>query len=241
MTGVQTCALPIFLQIPILPEWVQDLTDRTEGWVVGLQLAALSLQHKHDFEHFLSDFKGSHRYIVDYLMDEVLSGLPAPIRHFLLETSVLKRFNYSLCSFISSAPIPRDFLERLEDMNLFLVPLDENKEWYRYHHLFADCLMRQLPVNEKRHLLTRAAIWAEQNDCFTDAVDYILDAEDYSKAAATIERILKNPRSWATGDMAMLEQWLQRLPPESIHSRPSLLVMASRALYLRGKVQLAED
>jgi LuxR family maltose regulon positive regulatory protein len=128
------------MQLELSSADLTALHRRTEGWIAGLQLAALSLQGNKDVGSFVRSFAGSHRYILDYLMDEVFRRQPADVREFLLKTSILDRFNASLCDAVSERDDSRQVLRALEQANLFLVPLDESRQWYRYHHLFADLL-----------------------------------------------------------------------------------------------------
>ncbi|MEN1760363.1 LuxR C-terminal-related transcriptional regulator [Anoxynatronum sibiricum] len=221
----------------IRPEWVADLFERTEGWAVGLQLAALSLRQCSDIGAFINHFKGSHRYLVDYLIEEVIKSQPSEIRHFLKQTSVLKSFNHELCTEMAEQKRSQDILRQLEKSNLFLIALDEQKEWYRYHHLFADCLRKQLSKEEKNRLYRIAANWSEKRGYLADAVEYALASEDHNVAADTIERVLKNPLIWSRGYVSLLESWLIKLPPDFIGCRPDLQIMASRVLFLSGKLE----
>ena len=123
---------------------VGALEQRTEGWVAGLQLAALSMQGRDDVQNFISAFTGSHHYIVDYLADEVLNSQPEPVREFLLRTSILDRLTAPLCDALTDRTDGQTMLEKLEHANLFLIPLDDEQRWYRYHHLFADVLRKRL-------------------------------------------------------------------------------------------------
>jgi LuxR family transcriptional regulator, maltose regulon positive regulatory protein len=228
------------LETDLRPEWILALTERTEGWAVGLQLAAVSLRQSSDIAGFISDFKGSHRYLVDYLVDEVLKTQPDQVRLFLEQTSPLKYFNNELCSIITGRELPGDMLSRIEKANLFLIPLDENREWYRYHHLFADCLKRQLKPGEKKKVLVIASEWSEKKGYIPDAVEYALATGDFNIAADTLERALKNPATWSSGYLTMLEDWFDKLPHDCVNCRPDLQIMASRTLFLTGKIEESE-
>jgi LuxR family maltose regulon positive regulatory protein len=228
------------LETDLKPEWISALSEKTEGWAVGLQLAAVSLRQTSDIAGFIRDFKGSHRYLVDYLVDEVLKAQTEPIQVFLKRTSQLKYFNEELCSIITGQDLPTDILSQIEKANLFLIPLDENRDWYRYHHLFADCLQRQISPNEKYEVLTIASKWSEQMGYITDAVEYALATGDSNLSADTLERALRNPATWSSGYLTMLEDWFEKLPQTCVNCRPDLQIMASRALFLTGKIEESE-
>ena len=129
---------------PLSDDLVMSLAARTEGWVAGLRLAALSLRGRQDAEAFVASFSGNHRYILDYLTEEVLERQPEPVRQFLVETSVLERLSGDLCDAVTGGAQSQEMLERIERANLFLMPLDDVRGWWRYHHLFADLLQAQL-------------------------------------------------------------------------------------------------
>ncbi len=148
---------------------VSVLEDRTEGWVAGLQLAGLSLQGHQDVPGFIRAFAGDHRYIVDYLVDEVLRQQSEPVRQFLLQTSILKRLSGPLCDAVTNQSDSATRLETLERGNLFVVPLDDQRRWYRYHRLFADVLFARLLADEPEQvalLRLRACAWYEEQGLF---------------------------------------------------------------------------
>lgn len=229
------------MAIEINHHLIYDLAQHTEGWAVGLQLAALSLRQSSNIEAFIKDFKGSHRYLVDYLVDEVLQKQPEELKLFLSQTAILKEFNAELCSVVTGYKNSELLLNIIEKANLFLIPLDEQREWYRYHHLFADCLRRLLEPREKVRLYEIASQWSESKTFLNDAVEYALATANYEFAADAIERILKTPQSWSSGYVSMLEKWLNELPAICIECRPELQVMASRALFLAGKPVKSEQ
>ncbi|HEY4589642.1 MAG TPA: hypothetical protein VII86_10475, partial [Thermoanaerobaculia bacterium] len=142
---------------------VAALEERTEGWAVGLQMAALSLQGRRDAEAFIAQFTGSHRFVLDYLTDEVLSRQPEPVRDFLLRTSILTRLSAPLCDEVTGRCDSQSILETLDGANLFLIPLDDTRTWYRYHHLFGTLLRhqleRKLTATEIAALHLRASDW----------------------------------------------------------------------------------
>src|SRR5687767_1053492 len=208
-------------------EDVAALEDRTEGWIAGLQLAALSMRGHQDVSRFIQAFAGDHRYIVDYLVEEVLQRQPDNVRDFLLQTSILERLNGPLCDAVighhqedSSAR-----LRALQRGNFFLIPLDDNRHWYRYHHLFADVLRMHL-MTEQPELVSilhnRASEWYEQNGSTADAIHHALAAKDFDRAADLIERaVLEMGR---TRQESTLLGWLQALPDELFQYRPMLSV-----------------
>lgn len=168
-------------QLNLSAEDVIALTTRTEGWVAGLQLATLSLRHHENPHAFIETFSGSHRYVIDYLTEEVLRQQPAEIRQFLLQTAILDRLSGPLTNAVTEREDSQAILEQLEKANLFVVPLDNNRQWYRYHHLFADVLrsrLRQEQPEKIPALHRRAAVWYEQNGFMDEAVHHALVGED---------------------------------------------------------------
>ncbi|NTV38150.1 MAG: hypothetical protein HGA82_03075, partial [Anaerolineales bacterium] len=166
------------------------LEARTEGWIAGLQLAALSLQGQKDVSGLIQTFAGDHRYIVDYLVEEVLQRQPASIREFLLQTSILDRLNGSLCDAVTGQKNSRERLVALQRGNLFLIPLDDRRHWYRYHHLFADVLHVYLMAEQADHvpaLHRRASEWYEQNGSAPDSIRHALAGNDFDRAARLVE------------------------------------------------------
>jgi ATP/maltotriose-dependent transcriptional regulator MalT len=207
------------------------LEARTEGWIVGLQLAALSMKGRHDLPGFVAAFTGDHRFVLDYLADEVLSRQPEDVQTFLLNTSVLDRLCGPLCDAVlnEGGQIGEDdrpsqvMLEYLEQNNLFIMPLDDERHWYRYHNLFADLLRNRLDrsrASQVRTLHARASLWYERNGSFSEAVRHALDAGDWQRAADLVER--GGGRLFDQGEMMTLEGWLARLPEEAVRSSPRL-------------------
>ncbi len=169
------------------------LQTRTEGWITGLQMAALSMQGRKDLSGFVRAFAGSHRYILDYLIEEVLQQQPADVQEFLLMTSVLDRFTAPLCDAVTERSDSHNVLQSLGHANLFIIPLDEPREWYRYEHLFADLLRHQLSVvsGARRVALLheRASQWYETNGLPADAMRHSLAAQDWERAATLIHNL----------------------------------------------------
>src|SRR5512141_952323 len=170
-------------------EDIAALETRTEGWIAGLQLAALSMQGRSDTAGFIQAFTGSHRFVLDYLAGEVLERQPEGVRNFLLQTAILDRLCGSLCDAVTAQDGGRGMLETLERSNLFVVPLDDQRQWYRYHHLFADVLQAHLieaQPEQVSSLHQRASVWYEQNGYPSDAIRHTLAAEDFERAAGLI-------------------------------------------------------
>jgi LuxR family transcriptional regulator, maltose regulon positive regulatory protein len=158
---------------------VAALEERTEGWIAALQLAALSIQGRDDVAGFIAGFTGDDRYIVDYLVEEVLQRQPDQIRSFLLQTSILDRLSGPLCNAVTGQDGGKAMLEALERGNLFVVPLDDRRRWYRYHHLFADVLHARLldeQPNRVPDLHRRASAWYERNGERSEAIRHALAA-----------------------------------------------------------------
>ncbi len=227
---------------PELPEAaVAALGERTEGWVAGLQLAALSLRGHADISAFVEGFSGSHRHVLDYLAEEVLDRQPEPLRVFLLETSVLERLSGPLCDAVTGRADSQELLEQAERANLFLVPLDEVRGWWRYHHLFADllhaCLQQERPERVPE-LHRAAAAWCEAHELTDDAIRHALAAGDTAWAARLIERQLDaRILRW---EGATLQRWLAALPTELVSSRPRLSLAQARLALISGHLEAIE-
>ncbi len=216
---------------------VATLEQRTEGWAAGLQLAALSLQGQTNAAEFVKTFKGSDRYVLDYLVEEVLQRQPSPIQSFLLTTSILERLNGSLCDAVTGGGNGQAMLEALERANLFLVPLDNERHWYRYHHLFADLLRHRLVQSLAPNsasspcvadLHRRAASWYEQHNMITSAILHTLLIDDYNWTAHLITRVAESMLT--QGESMVVLTWLRRLPDTLIRSEPKLCLIYAMAL-----------
>ena len=223
-------------------EAVAALEARTEGWVAGLQLAALSLRGQADAAGFVAAFSGSHRYVLDYLAQEVLGHQSEQVRGFLLETSVLERLSGGLCDAVTGRAGSQAMLEAIEQAGLFLVPLDEVRGWWRYHHLFADLLRARLQAERPGQVAAlhrNAAAWCEEHGLPDDAVRHALDAEDAAWAARLIER--HTDEFLFRSERATVQRWLAALPAGLARSRPRLLLAQSRLALLSGQVEGAGD
>ena len=221
---------------------VAALEARTEGWIAALQLAALSMQGRSDAAAFIAGFAGDDRYIVDYLVEEVLQRQPEPVRRFLLRTSILTRLSGGSADAVTGEGGGKAMLEQLDRGNLFLVPLDDRREWYRYHHLFADVLLTRLMDEEPDHvsdLHRRASAWYEGHGEPSEAIRHALAAGDVAHAADLMERSMPAMRR-SRQEAAMLG-WLQGLPGELIAARPVLSVHYAGLLLDSGQLAGAEE
>jgi LuxR family maltose regulon positive regulatory protein len=220
---------------------VAALESRTEGWIAGLQLAALSLQGRSDVRSFLAAFTGTHRFVVDYLLEEVLRRQPGDVQDFLLQTSILDRLNGPLCEAVTQQAGGAERLERLASENLFLVPLDDRRAWYRYHQLFADLLrarLEQTQVDRVAALQRRASEWYFDHELYPEAVTHALAARDIDWAATVIERAGK---AWLLrSELVTVMSWLNALPPEVVRTRPRLSVVRAWVLLVSGRPQEIE-
>ncbi len=224
-------------------EDVATLETRTEGWIAGLQLAALSMQGHQDVPGFIRAFAGDHRYIVDYLVEEVLQRQPEPVRSFLLQTAILDRLNGPLCDAVTGQEEGNARLEALERGNFFVVPLDDKRHWYRYHHLFADVLRMHLMAEQPDQVSTlhrRASEWYEQNGSAADAIRHALAAEDFERAADLVELAVPAIRRSRQEATVTVLGWLKALPDELVHFRPVLSVHYAWALLGSGELEGVE-
>jgi len=223
-----------------LPEAdVAALETRTEGWVAGLQLAGLSLQGRGPdaARAFVQNFSGSHRYIIDYLADEVLREQSPAVRDFLCQTAILDRLSAPLCDAVTGGTESRATLAGLEQANLFLVPLDDHREWYRYHHLFRDVLRSELTEAERLPLYLRAAAWLEQNNQPGAALRHYLLGRAPGQAARLVRRCADGLLQ--AGDVRTLLSWLGALPEAEIAGDPELAVHRLWALFSSGQIAAA--
>lgn len=232
-------------------EDIAALEKRTEGWIAGLQLAALSLQGHEDATSLIASFTGSHHFVLDYLMEEVLGQQSERVQTFLLRTSILERMCGPLCDAIvlDASTSGQTTLEYLERANLFIIPLDNERRWYRYHHLFADLLRMRLHqsiasspaeaqslVNE---LHIQASAWYEDHDLYLEAFEHAVAANDVPRA----ERLIEGkgiPRHFR-GTLTTLISWLDSLPASVLNTRPSLRVRYASLLVVNGQTTGVEE
>lgn len=211
---------------------VNELDRRTEGWPVGLQMAALSLAGQGGVRAFIERFSGSNRYVLDYLTDEVLDRQPDDVREFLLTTSILTRLSAPLCDAVTTHGNASVILDWLEASNLFVIPLDDVRNWYRYHHLFATLLQHQLErtksADEIAQLHERASRWYEENGVPEAAFEHALAAKDVDRAVAIVAA--SSQGRMIAGDTATVVRWFDRLPPERVERDVDLLLAWAIAL-----------
>jgi len=229
--------------LTLQPSQIALLESRTEGWITGLQMAALSMQNRAtaDVEQFVQNFTGSHRFVIDYLVEEALLQQSEEVRTFLLATSILDRLTGPLCATVTQMPHAQEILETLERDNLFVVPLDEQRHWYRYHHLFADVL--QAYAQSKHPKLAtishqRASHWFVEQNARHEAIEHAVAANDFELAADQIEL------AWRSMDRSFQEvkwlKWVQTLPDTLIRTRPVLSAGYGWALLDTGQFEAAE-
>lgn len=233
------------LPIPTLA----TIEQRTEGWIAGLQLAALSLQGKTDAATFLSTFTGSHHFILDYLTEEVLSRQSAAVQSFLLATSILERLCGSLCDVVTGQQGGQTMLESLERTNLFVVSLDDERQWYRYHHLFAEVLKNRLQQTNPQllpQLHLQASTWYEQHGFVAEAIQHTLAAPDFEQAARLIED--HGITLISKSQYRALRDWIAALPETLVYARPLLTLIHATVLTFiwnfaeaRACLEMAED
>jgi LuxR family transcriptional regulator, maltose regulon positive regulatory protein len=227
---------------PLSDAAVAALAARAEGWAAGLQLVALSLRGQPDAEGFVSAFTGSHRFILDFLAEEVLEQQNEQVRTFLLETSVLERLSGDLCDAVTGRTGSQSLLEQVERAGLFLVPLDEVRGWWRYHHLFADLLRARLQQEQADRVVClhrNAATWCQEHGLPDDAVRHAVAAGETTWAARLIERYF-DERYYLGGEGTTLQRWLSALPDDVARSRPRLLLAQAQLAIASGRVEEME-
>ncbi len=237
---------------------IAELETRTEGWIAGLQLAAISMRGYENRANFIKSFTGGHRLVLDFLIEEVLGQQPESIQNFLLQTSILDRMTGLLCDAVrfgntkspgssngtafSSQETGQETLKMLDHANLFIVPLDEERRWYRYHHLFGDLLrqrLRQTQPDQLPILQRQASKWCQQNGFIDEAIEYTLRAGDFEQAAGLIGEFVD--ARWPYTDHIRIRRWLSRLPDEVIVSHPHLCILLALHLNQSGRLDEAEQ
>ena len=223
------------MKLDLTVDEITTLTNSAEGWIAGLQLAGLSLLKREDRGDFILAFSGVHQHLFDYLMDEVLSQQSMEIREFLFRTSILDKFNASLCNYILEITSSDEIIQELEAANLFILSLDDEHSWFRYHHLFRDFLALCL-VDDQPEIIPsvhkRAANWYESHDSDTEAFHHLILAEDYESAALLLER--KAKRMMELSELAALSNWVANIPSAVVDRHPRLGIYHTWALRLSG-------
>ena len=220
---------------------VAVLDQRVEGWIAGLQLAGLALQGKRDTAEFIASFAGDHRYVLDYLGDEILDRQPEAMQQFLLQTSILERLNADLCDTVAGVAESRAVLDSLERHHFFVVALDDNRQWYRYHRLFADFLQHRMELkypNGVKELHQRASDWFERNGLPQEAISHALAAHDHERAAELIQSIAEL-LIWRRAEHSTLLGWLTALPDRVFQKYPRLYLYQAWVLYLTNQMSPA--
>ena len=230
------------MSLELAAQDIAALEARTEGWIAGLQLAALSMQGRSDIPSFIAAFTGSHHYVVDYLVEEVLNRQNEAIRDFLLKTSILNRLSAPLCNALTGQSDGQQMLEHLERSNLFLTPMDDERHWYRYHHLFADVLRNRLQHSQPELLAAlyrRAIAWYEENGFIDQAISHALAVSEFEYAAQLLARhwldLLTHGQMHTT-----LIQWLDALPRDLHANRPRLNMLHAWLLVSAGNMSAAQ-
>ncbi|MGH3458770.1 LuxR C-terminal-related transcriptional regulator [Aeromicrobium sp.] len=227
--------------LELTSEDVAALEDRTEGWIAALQLAAISMKGRDDVADFIAGFTGDDRFIVDYLVEEVLHRQPDQVQAFLLQTAILDRLSAPLCDAVTEQGSGKAMLETLDRGNLFLVPLDDRRQWYRYHHLFADVLHARLLDEQSDHvheLHQRASAWFASHGLVADAVRHALAAADFDRAGYLMEEAL--PATRRTRQDALLLTWVRALPEEVVRRSPVLSIVSGWSLLMAGDLDALE-
>jgi LuxR family maltose regulon positive regulatory protein len=221
---------------------ITALENRTEGWIAGLQMAALSMQGRADTAGFIKAFAGSHRFVMDYLIEEVLQRQTERVRGFLQHTAILDGLCGPLCNAVAGREDGGEMLEALERGNLFVVPLDDKRQWFRYHHLFADVLRAHVTAAQPGRVPAmhrRASEWYEQNGLPADAIRHALAADDFERAAGLIE--LAGPSMEGTPQSAAWRGWVSALPDELVRARPVLSAWYAYALLASAEMEAADS
>lgn len=229
------------LKIKLSVDDIYSLESKTEGWIAGLQLAALSLQGYEDKSVFIEAFAGNNRYIMDYLIEEVLKIQTDDIKEFLLHTSILKQISAPLCNTVLNRQDSQIVLEKLEKNNMFVFPLDNERNWYRYHHLFADLLNQNLLLKDKfilEELHNKACDWFVQNKMFESAIEHALEINNYNRSIQLLGDIVEH--MWESGKHAAIMKYGDLLPDELIKKNPDFCLYYSWILIMAGQIQKAE-
>ncbi|MAT97447.1 MAG: hypothetical protein CL608_09920 [Anaerolineaceae bacterium] len=219
---------------------IAALESRTEGWITGLQLAALSLRGANDVSEFIQSFTGSNRYVLDYLIDEVLGQQPEDVQNFLLQTAVLNRLTGALCDALTGRDDGQQTLEMLDHANLFVILLDEERRWYRYHHLFSDLLRQRLRHTQPNLVQTmhvQASAWYAQHDFIDQAIEHALAGEDFTRALHLLDS--EAEALWGRDEHIKLRRWLDKLPGTQVCSKPNLCVIHAWSLFATGEQEKA--
>lgn len=230
------------MELHLTRDKIAVLEARTEGWVAGLQLAGLSIQRQHEKRpDFLGTFAGSHHSLVNYLAEEVLQKQPKRVQQFLLHTSLLDRLTPSLCQEVTGDADSRALLAHLEQANLFIVALDDEHAWYRYHQLFADFLRSRLQQSQPDYVFElhhKAAHWYQRQGSYEEAMRHLLLAQDFAQAGQLL--VQSSEELMRRGAFTLLTRWISSLPTTQVRSRPDILIVHAKVLAFLGEIQTAE-
>jgi LuxR family transcriptional regulator, maltose regulon positive regulatory protein len=229
------------LKIKLSIDDVYSLESITEGWIAGLQLTALTIRDREDISGFIQDLKGDNRYILDYLMEEVLKIQTDDTREFLIQTSVLEQMSAPLCNKVLNRSDSRFILETLDKNNMFIVPLDDERHWYRYHHLFADLLKQRLQQKDQELIIdihNKACDWFEQNNRVDLAIEHALEIKNYEKSIQLLGKTVD--RMWENGLHTAIRRYGDLIPVELIKNNPEFCLYYAWILISEGKPELAK-
>ena len=221
---------------------ISDLEMRTEGWIAGLQLAAISMQRHEDRRGFIRSFSGGHRLVLDFLIEEVLSQQTEAIQAFLMYTSILNQFSAPLCNFLTNQDNSQEIIEMLERSNMFIIPLDNERKWYRYHHLFADLLNQRLRQSQPEKYLalhTKASEWYFENRMYNQAIDHALRGNEYDRSAHLIADQIDG--LWKRGEHEKLRNWLDVLPHHILIDFPLLGAVHAYYHFTKGQNEAGQQ
>lgn len=229
------------LKLKLKMDDIKSLEKKTEGWIAGLQLTAMSIQGSDDASSFINNLAGNNRYIMDYLLEEVIRVQSDEINEFLLKTSLFEQFSASLCNSVLEKEDSQVILEKLEHNNMFVFPLDSERRWYRYHHLFSDLLKQRLTFNNNsliKELHKRACIWFEENNMYTLAIDHALKIEDYEKVTKLLGKVVDS--MWESGQHAAILKYGELLPIDLIKTNPEFCLYYAWILISSGQIKKAK-
>ena len=241
-TAAEAAALVWSTGVELPTAEVEELTDRTEGWAAALRLAAVSLRGRPDHADLVRRFGASHRYVLDYVVEEVLAGLPRESQEFLLRTSILDRLCGPLCEAVAGEPDGQARLEELERANLLIIPLDDERRWYRYHALFAEILrarLRTLHPDEVAALHARASAWHEARGDDDEAIGHALLSGDLERTSRIVA--FASGRHVSAGELSTVRGWLDALPAEIVRGHAQLSASYAWVLLLAGETEGVAD
>ena len=221
---------------------VYSLESKTEGWIAGLQLAALSMRNRDDVTEFITSFTGDNRFIMDYLIEEVLNMQADDVKDFLLRSSVLEQISGPLCNTVLGIDNSQATIEYLDKNNMFIIPLDNKRHYYRYHHFFADLLKQRLFLEKKSEinkLHNKASLWFEQNKMYSFAIDHALEENDFKRAIKLLSDIVE--KLWENGHHVAISKYGDLLPNEYIKTEPHFIVFYAWVLISKGSLVKAEE